>query len=75
MRLAIQFIVNDHRKTGSMSMTASKAGPIAKAGRTPPRQPDYQDEITPERLDVIRRLADPDGARAKERTLLYSPAW
>jgi hypothetical protein len=55
-------------------MTA-RPNPSAKVGRTPPRQPDYQDEVTPEQLEAIRRLSDPDGKRAKSRTLVHSPAW
>lgn len=57
-----------------MAMTAKKIGQ-ASTGRTPPHQPDYSDEITPDQLEVIRRLADPEGANAKRRTLLYTPAW
>ena len=55
-------------------MIANKFSGAAR-GKAPPTQPDYQDEISPEQLDVIRRLADPDGSSAKRRVLLYSPAW
>jgi hypothetical protein len=67
-------IMNNTWKMGSMTMTAKKLG-AATPGRTPPVQPDYPDEITPQQLEVIRRLADPDGSKAKRRTLLYAPAW
>ena len=46
-----------------------------KARRTPPRQPDYQDEILKEQLDAIRHLADPEGKHASGRVLLYPDAW
>ena len=65
--------MRQHRKTGSMATTARN---IARgAGRTPPYQPDYSDEVTKEQLDAIRKLVDPDGNRASGRKLLYSPAW
>lgn len=36
-----------------------------------PLHPEYNDEITTEQMDVIRRLADPDGKRAARRVALY----
>lgn len=64
-----------HIRESSTMATARKHAPSGYAGRTPPPQPDYPDEITPEQLEAIRQLADPDGTREKGRTLLYSPAW
>lgn len=55
------------------AMSAGKLVRFARTSRTPPSQPDYPDELTPEQLDAIRRLAGTD--TAKERQLLYSPAW
>lgn len=38
--------------------------------RIPPH-PNYEDEISQEQIEAIRRLADPDGKRAEKRVLLY----
>lgn len=43
--------------------------------QTPPKQPDYSDEISVEQLDAIRKLADPQGKHAANRVLLYPDAW
>jgi hypothetical protein len=56
-------------------MSARNHDQNARSSRTPPVQPDYADEISTETLEAIRRLADPDGKRAKARTLIYQPAW
>ena len=58
-----------------MAMSADKQGRPAQARRTPPRQPDYQDEISKEQLEAIRQLADPDGSNARGRVLVYPEAW
>lgn len=42
---------------------------------TPPACPDYADEITTEQLETIRGRTDPDGDRAKRRTMIHAPAW
>lgn len=62
-------------KIGRKAMFARRIAPSAAAGQTPPRQPDYNDEITEEQHEAIRRLADREGAKAEKRTLLYSPGW
>ena len=36
-----------------------------------PVHPEYNDEITVEQMEVIRRLADPGGKRAGRRIALY----
>lgn len=36
-----------------------------------PSHPNYEDEISKEKMDVIRKLADPNGERAARRVLLY----
>lgn len=36
-----------------------------------PPHPTYDDEITQEQMDVIRRIADPEGKRAAKRVILY----
>ena len=56
-------------------MSADTQKQTVKARRTPPRQPDYQDEILKEQLDAIRHLADPEGKNASGRVLLYPDAW
>ena len=58
-----------------MAMSADTQNRPVKARRTPPRQPDYQDEILKEQLDAIRHLADPEGKHASGRVLLYPEAW
>ena len=60
---------------GRMAMSADTQKRTVKARRTPPRQPDYQDEILKEQLDAIRHLADPEGKNASGRVLLYPDAW
>jgi len=52
-------------------MTVRKHERPAKNGRQVPIHPNYQDEIGPEAIDAIRKLADPDGKRAASRVLLY----
>jgi len=54
-------------------MNVRKLLPATLSGRTPPRQPDYPDEITPEQLEAIRKLAD--AGEPKKHTALYAPAW
>lgn len=36
-----------------------------------PAHPEYNDEISSEQINTIRRLADPDGKRAAKRVVLY----
>jgi hypothetical protein len=60
---------------GHSAMNDAKPDEARKAGRTPPRQPDYQDEISAEQMEAIRVLADPDGANARTRVLLYPAGW
>lgn len=36
-----------------------------------PAQPNYDDELTAEQVEALRKLADPDGSRARKRVLLY----
>jgi hypothetical protein len=43
--------------------------------KLPPAQPNYQDELTTEQLEVIAKLVDPDGNRASQRKLIYSAGW
>lgn len=58
-----------------MATSARKLAPSANAGRTPPHQPDYPDEVTSEQLSAIRQLTDPDGVLAEQRVLLHAPGW
>lgn len=45
-------------------------------GRNAPQpHPNYQDELTREQIEEIRKIADPDGRNAKGRVLLYPDAW
>ena len=62
-------------ENGQSAMNYAKPDEARKAGRTPPRQPDYQDEISAEQMAAIRVLADPDGANAGTRVLLYPAGW
>lgn len=57
-----------------MAMNA-KMVKLARADRTPPRQPDYPDELTQEQLDAIRKLADEGRSSGGNRTLLHASAW
>lgn len=58
------------RNTERMAMTARKSdNPAFK--KTIPAHPKYDDEISSDQMDIIRRLADPDGKRAEKRVLLY----
>lgn len=70
------YIMNETQTAnGHSEMNYAKPDEARKAGRTPPRQPDYQDEISAEQIEAIRRLADPDGANAQTRVLLYPAGW
>lgn len=42
---------------------------------TPPACPDYADEVTNEQIEAIRQRVDPNGDRAKRRTIVHAPAW
>lgn len=42
-----------------------------RAARPARPHPNYNDEISIEQIEVIRKLADPDGRRAAKRVLLY----
>jgi hypothetical protein len=61
------------RKSNEMATAARKHAP--STGRTPPRQPDYPDEIGQEQLNAIRKLVDPNGNRHETRELLHASGW
>ena len=64
-----RYVMNANRTERAMNARKSvRQGRVRKAG---PTHPNYQDEITIAQLDVIRRLADPDGKRAAKRVALY----
>ena len=63
------------REIEKMATHAAKLASSAKGRGIPPRQPDYQDEVSKEQLEAIRRLVDPDCTAAGRRTLLHSAAW
>lgn len=71
----IQFMLINVREINKMANMARKLAPSARAGRTPPRQPDYPDEVSKEQLEAIRLLTDPNGDRANQRTVLHSAGW
>ena len=58
-----------------IAMSMRKIIASLPVGRTPPRQPDYRDELTSEQIEAIRKLSDPDGSKAAKRTVLHAPAW
>ena len=58
-----------------MAHKLRKDAPSSHIGRTPPRQPDYSDEVTPEQLAKIREFLDPDGKKAEGRKVLHASAW
>ncbi len=58
-----------------MANNVRKVGPSYQTGKTPPPQPDYPDEITPEQIAVIRAHLDPDGQKAASRKVLYTAGW
>lgn len=72
-----RLMIRQEKKERAMSALArrGRGASSASTGRTPPRQPDYPDEISSEQLEAIRKMTDPDGKRAEKRTELYSPAW
>jgi len=43
--------------------------------KAPQPHPNYQDDLSHEQIDVIRKLADPDSRNASGRVLLYPDAW
>lgn len=67
--------IDSYKKVIEMANQLRKDVPSHRMGRTPPHQPDYPDELTTEQLDAIRKHVDPNGEQAKQRELLYSPAW
>ena len=52
-----------------------KEAPSSNVGRTPPRQPDYFDEVTLDQIEKITKFLDPDGSKAKSRKVLHAAAW
>lgn len=57
--------------TESMAMTARRHHRPNRNFKASPPHPGYEDDISADQLDVIRRLADPDGTRANKRVILY----
>lgn len=57
--------------TESMAMSSNKTARPARNLKAAPPHPLYDDEISPEQLETIRRLADPEGVRAAKRVILY----
>lgn len=55
----------------STAMSAKKADMQSRAYKAAQPHPAYDDEISEEQINVIRKLADPDGKRAAKRVLLY----
>lgn len=60
-------------KARGMSNAVRKIVSFRHAGKTPPRQPDYPDELSDEQLDAIRKLAECHDQEAYSP--LHSPAW
>ena len=58
-----------------MAMTAQELAPPQRTPHSPSFQPDYPDEVSGEQLEAIRQMTDPDGSRARGRTVIHSPAW
>ena len=52
-----------------------KDTPSHGTGRSPPRQPDYPDEISVEQIEAIKKLVDPEAKHAEHRKVLYPDAW
>jgi len=71
MDLTTRSRIYDKQPHERLAMTVRKHERPAKNGRQVPIHPNYQDEIGPEAIDAIRKLADPDGKRAASRVLLY----
>ena len=70
MRFGVyEFMTETH--TGNMAMSARKHGRPGRNHQGAPPHPEYHDEITNDQIEVIRRLADPDGKRAAKRVILY----
>ena len=58
----------NHKERAMNARKSVRQGRVRKAG---PAHPNYQDEISVDQLQVIRRLADPEGKRASKRVALY----
>lgn len=55
----------------STAMNAKKADRQGRALKAARPHPAYNDEISSDQIDAIRKLADPDGKRAAKRVVLY----
>lgn len=58
-----------------MANRLRKDAPSHKVGRTPPRQPDYPDQLTAEQIDAIKKHVDPKDDLSAKRELLHAAAW
>lgn len=56
-----------------MTNSIRKITGLYPLGHTPPRQPDYPDELSAEQLEAIRKLAG--CGSAEDYTPLHAPAW
>lgn len=68
-------LMNAISKLSENIMALDRCGKFQRPLRKPLKQPDYADEISEEQLEAIRKLADPEGKRAKKRVLLYADTW
>lgn len=58
-----------------MANRLRKDVPSHQMGRTPPRQPDYPDELSADQIEAIKAYVDPKDGLTHKRELLYAAAW
>lgn len=68
-------VIKFKQRTGKMANRLRKDVSAQRTGRTPPRQPDYRDELSDSQLAAIKKLTEREDGTSQERELLYSPAW
>lgn len=68
-------VIKIKQRTGKMANRLRKDVSARRTGRTPPRQPDYRDELSDSQLSAIKKLTECEEGASQERELLYSPAW
>lgn len=72
---AAYLMIKINQKVFNMANQIRKDIPAQRAGRTPPRQPDYPDEVSDSQIEAIKKLTEQENEGSEERELLYSPAW
>jgi hypothetical protein len=71
----VESILEIKQRTYEMANRLRKDAPSHRPGRTPPRQPDYPDQLSAEQIEAIKAHVDPKGELTDRRELLYAAAW